>query len=211
MIRLSFAVTDIQALETERDTHPHPKVQRRREALYLKSLDLPHQLICRICRISEPALVRYLRSDEQQGLVGLQHLGYRGQPSDLKAHAQSLEAYFREHLPHTCTEAQAVIKQKTGVQRGLTQVRGFLHRLGMKCRKTGFVPGKADTTAKQAEQAEYLKKTQTGARRSPSRSAGGSFPSHTEMQKIVNTSASKSFGYKVANSFRIVHRIERNK
>ena len=32
------------------------------------------------------------------------------------------------------------------------------HRLGMKYRKAGFVPGKADTPDKQAEQAEYVKK-----------------------------------------------------
>jgi transposase len=52
-----------------------------------------------------------------------------------------------------------VIAAQTGVRRGLTQVRAFLRRLKMKYRKTGFVPGKADTPEKQAEQAEFLKKT----------------------------------------------------
>ena len=62
MIKLTFTAQDNEALEAERYTHPHPKVQRKMEALYLKSLKLEHQLICKICRIEEPTLVRYLRA-----------------------------------------------------------------------------------------------------------------------------------------------------
>ena len=63
----SFTATDRAALAAERYLHPHPKVQRKLEAVYLKSLELPHHLICRICQISKPTLVRYLRAFEQIG------------------------------------------------------------------------------------------------------------------------------------------------
>jgi transposase len=43
----------------------------------------------------------------------------------------------------------------TGIRRSPTQVRAFMHRLGMRYRKTGYVPGKAATPAKQAEQETY--------------------------------------------------------
>jgi transposase len=155
----SFTAADRAALEAERYLHPHPKVQRELEAVYLKSLELPHHLICRICQISKPTLVRYLRTFEQEGLAGLKQLGYEGRPNGLHPHAASLEQHFRQNPPSTCAQAQAVIAAQTGVRRGLTQVRAFLHRLEMKYRKTGFVPGKADTPEKQAEQAEFLKKT----------------------------------------------------
>jgi len=159
VIRLSFAASDRAALEAERYLHPHPKVQRKMEAVYLKSLELPHHLICQICQISKPTLGRYLRTFEQAGVDGLKQLGYQGRPNRLHAHAASLEQHFRQHPPSTCAQAQQVIATQTGVRRGLTQVRAFLRRLKMKYRKTGFVPGKADTPEKQAEQAAFLKKT----------------------------------------------------
>ena len=159
MIKLTFTDAEIDALEAERYTYPHPKVQRKLEALYLKSLALPHHQIRRICRISEPTLVRYLEDYQQAGRAGLQRLGYHGRPHGLRPHAASLEAHFRDQPPHTCAHARQMIQELTGVRRGLTQVRTFLRALKMKYRKTGFVPGRADTPEKQAEQAAFLKKT----------------------------------------------------
>jgi transposase len=158
MIQLEFTQADIEALEIERYTHPDPKVQRKLETLYLKSFNLPHHLICRICPLSEPALVRYLRTYYREGLAGLKQKRYHGQPSLLGPHGPSLEAYLREHPPTSSTQAQQLIEAQTGIRRSPSQIRAFLHRLGMKYRKTGFVPGKADTPEKQAEQAEYAKK-----------------------------------------------------
>ena len=175
MITLVFTTKQIESLEAERYTHPHPKVQRKMEALYLKSLGLEHQLICKICRIEEPILVRYLRAFEKEGPAGLKKLGYAGQPSQLRSHQQSLEEHFRQQLPATIAEAQNAIAKLTGVHRSPTQVREFLHRLGMKHRKTGFVPGRSDTPEKQAEQAAYVKKPQTKTGGSPGGPAGGSF------------------------------------
>jgi len=124
MICLSFTAADRAALEAERYLHPHPKVQRKLEAVYLKSLELPHHLICRICRISKPTLVRYLRAFEQEGLEGLKQLGYEGRPNGLHPHAASLEQHFRQNPPSTCAQAQGVIAAQTGVRRGLTQSAG---------------------------------------------------------------------------------------
>jgi transposase len=175
VICASFTASDRAALEAERYLHPHPKVQRKLEAVYLKSLELPHHLICRICQISKPTLVRYLRAFEQEGLNGLKQLGYEGRPNRLQPHAASLAQHFRQNPPATCAQAQAVIAAQTGVRRGLTQVRAFLRRLKMKYRKTGFVPGMADTLGKQAEQASFLRKPSTQAGRSASGPAGGTF------------------------------------
>ncbi len=161
MIQLEFTQAQIDTLETERYTHPDLKVQRKLETLYLKSLDLPHHLIRRICRVSEPALVRYFRAYAQDGVVGLKQNRYHGQPSVLGQQVESLETYLRQHPPTSSAQAQQMIEAQTGVRRSPTQVRAFLHRLGMKYRKTGFVPGKSDTPEKQAEQAEYVKKNST--------------------------------------------------
>src|ERR1035437_1583133 len=175
MICPSFTASDRAALEAERYLHPPPKVQRKMEAIYLKSRALPPPLICRICQISKPTLVRYLRAFEQEGLAGLRQRGYEGRPNRLHPHAASLEQHFRQPPPSTCAQAQQGIAAQTGVRRGLTPVRAFLRRLKMKYRKTGFVPGRADTPEKQAEQAAFLKKPPTQAGRSASRRARGAF------------------------------------
>ena len=172
MIQLIFTANERDALEAERYTHPHPKVQRKMEALYLKSLALPHHLIRRICRISEPTLLRYLREYQQAGHAGLQRRNYHGRPHGLQPHAPNLAAHFRDHPPRTCAHAQQMIQAQTGVRRGLTQVRAFLRGLKMKYRKTGFVPGRADTPEKQAEQAVFLKKTSRPNWRKPKPDGG---------------------------------------
>jgi hypothetical protein len=76
-----FSDTEIKALEVERFTHPHPMVQRRMEALYFKSKGIEHSLILKICRISSPTLVRYLRVYEKEGLAGLKRLGASANPA----------------------------------------------------------------------------------------------------------------------------------
>ena len=45
MLRLEFSEADKQALNHERYHHPHPRVQQRMEALWLKSQGLAHQRI----------------------------------------------------------------------------------------------------------------------------------------------------------------------
>jgi hypothetical protein len=62
MIQIEFREEDIGQLHYERFHHPHPQVQQRAEALYLKALGYSHQDICRIVRIHHKTLCRYLRA-----------------------------------------------------------------------------------------------------------------------------------------------------
>ena len=132
MIRVEFSSMIIDRLDYERYHHPSPIIQKRMEVLYLKSMGMPHKEICRICRISKTTLAAYLKQYLEGGLEGLKALGYKGQPNRLLEHKGSLEAYFKEHLPRTTAEAQAVIEQLTGIKRSPTQIRAFLKRIGMK-------------------------------------------------------------------------------
>ncbi len=155
MIRITFSDEDIAALDYERYHHPSPQVQKRMEVLYLKSKDLAHHEIRRLCGISKTTLVIYLRSYQTGGIEQLKHGHYQGQPSDLNDHQETIEAYFTTHPPRTSVEAQAVIERLTGIKRSPTQIRAFLKRIGMRVRKTGAVPGKATDPVKQAEQAVF--------------------------------------------------------
>jgi len=156
MIHLEFSAADIDALDYERYHHPHPHVQRKMEVLYLKSQGLSHQEICRLCRIrSKTTLVSYLREYEHGGIERLKQLHYKGQPSQLNEHIDSLKAYFEAHPPRTSAEAGAEIERITGIKRSPTQIKAFLKRMGLKPRKVGYVPGKAATPEKIAEQDQF--------------------------------------------------------
>ena len=61
-------------------------------------------------------------------MAGRKPLGYAGRPNGLAPHRASVEAQFRPQPPPTCAHAQQLMEAQTGVRRGLTQVRAFLHR-----------------------------------------------------------------------------------
>lgn len=156
MITLEFSDADITALDYERYHHPHPHVQRKMEVLYLKSQGLSHQQIGQLCRIrSRTTLTRYFREYESGGIEALKQLHFKGQPSALNQHIPSLQAYFEAHPPRNSAEAQAEIERITGIKRSPTQIKAFLKRIGMKCRKVGYIPGKAATPEKRAEQETF--------------------------------------------------------
>jgi transposase len=122
------------------------------EAVYLKSQGMPHQEICRLTRISENTLRSYLRQYQEGGIERLQRTDWAGTTSDLDDHRRGLEDYFRENPPRSTAEAAAAIERLTGIRRGQTQVRRFLKGMGLKFRKLGMIPAKADAD----EQAEFL-------------------------------------------------------
>ena len=157
MINIEFTPEECENLNYERYHHPHPKIQKRMEALYLKSQKLKHGEICRLAGISTTTLSTYLKVYRDGGIEALKRLEYKGQSSKLNAHMESLEQYFREHPPRSKAEAQDVIERLTGIRRSPTQIGAFLKRMGMKIRKTGFVPGKASNEDKQKEQDEFVK------------------------------------------------------
>jgi transposase len=154
MIKLTFTDNDIELLHYERFHHPHPRVQRKMEALYLKSQGYLHCEIARLIRVTEPTLLKYFRDYERGGVVQLKEVTFYRPESELKQHQESLEAYFREHPPKTLAQAAAKITELTGISRSREQVRQFLHSIGTSCRRVGVIPAKADPAA----QEEFLKK-----------------------------------------------------
>lgn len=144
MLRIDFAAKDVEALEYERLRHPHPRVQQKMWAVWMKAQARPHHEICRLVSISENTLRSYLHEFIEGGVEGLKELSFYKRTSALDAHRGSLETFFRENPPVTAAHARAEIHRMTGIRRGLTQTRHYLHRLGLGFRKVGAVPAKAD-------------------------------------------------------------------
>jgi transposase len=141
MRHFSFSADDLRAIAHDRYHHPHPHVQRKMEVLWLKSHDLPHHQIATLAGVSLRTVQRYLDEYAEGGLPRVRRCNWHGPHSALEEHVHSLEEYFWDHPPRTTKEAAAVIAQRTGIRRGLTQVRGFLkYHLGLKWCKVAAVP-----------------------------------------------------------------------
>lgn len=157
MLKINFTPAEISQLHYERYHHPHPQVQRKMEVIYLKSQGITHQKICRLCQITKTTLTKYIRQYQLGGVEELKNLGYTGRPSQLNQHSDSLKEYFKNHPPSTVAEASEAIERMTGIKRSPTQIRAFLKRLGLRCLKVGFVPGKVIEEKKIMEQETYRK------------------------------------------------------
>ena len=150
MIRIEFSEEEKQALDYARYHHPHPHVQRKMEALWLKSQKLPHKDICRFTGISKHTLCTYLAAYKEGGINKLKEMNFYKPKSVLSLYANTIEMYFREHPPASINEARDKIHELTGIRRSPTQVRQFLTSLGMRPRKVGMIPAKGDAKKQDA-------------------------------------------------------------
>jgi transposase len=156
MIRINFTDEEIAVLNFERYHYPDPRVQKKFEVLLLKSQGLSHEMIAQLSGVCSRQVQRYLNEYLEGGFERLKENLYVGSPSELNQHTETLKDYFAKNPPSTTAHAQKAIENLTGIRRSLTQVRDFLKRLGLKRRKVGSAPGKADDPAKQQEQRQFL-------------------------------------------------------
>ena len=156
MIKLVFTPEIIAELHYERFNHPHPRVQLKMEAMYLRGKDFSCKDVCAICKISKWTLINYTKDFVSGGVEGLKKFDCSGRSSSLEKHAKTLKEEFRKRPPHTASEAAERIARLTGVKRKLTQVKAFLKNNGFKYRKAGHVPGKGSTEETKKEQSDFL-------------------------------------------------------
>jgi transposase len=159
MIEVQISAADKAQLFKERFTHPHPRVMKKMEALYLKSCGLPNNLICSILQIDGNTLRAYIKEYLSGGIDQLKVINFNRPQSDLQAFADSIENYFRANPPKSICEAAAKIKELTGIERKETQVRKFLKGMGFRHLKVGEVPAKALTEEKKTNSAGFWKKS----------------------------------------------------
>ena len=71
MIQVRISAEDRDQLFKERFTHPHPRVMKKMEALYLKSCNLQNDLICDILQIDGNTLRSYFKEYLEGGTTRL--------------------------------------------------------------------------------------------------------------------------------------------
>jgi transposase len=128
MREFSFSEEVLAEIRHDRYHHPHPRVQRKMEVLWLKSRGLTHADIAACADGSPRSVQRYLDEFEEGGLDRIRRLNWQGKACELDGHQQSLEDYFIEPPPRSAREAQEAIERLTGIRRGLSQVRAFMKK-----------------------------------------------------------------------------------
>ena len=155
MITVEFSPAELEKIERERYYSDHAKVRRMMNALWLKSQGLSHGEICQLANVSSTTLTSYLKRYKELGLEQLLEPVYHIPISQLEEHTEEIKAYFEKHPVCTMKEASHKIEELTGIKRSSERVRIFLSKLGLRYRKTGMIPAKANPE----KQEEFKKHT----------------------------------------------------
>lgn len=150
MLQLNLSETEIQRLNYERYYYPVPLVQKRIHAVYVKaSTTMSNKAVGRIVGLSRNRVGEWIHAYQCGGFEALCQFNYGTNKSELDRHSEDLLKTFAEHPPMTANEAKAHIERITGISRSPTQVRTFMKRHGLRYRKAGHIPAKADAKKQQ--------------------------------------------------------------
>lgn len=149
MLTLNISKADIELANYERIHHPIKAIRKRMDAIYWTSQGFGRGEVAALSGVHRNSVKNYIKQYNKGGLEALRTFGYKGFGSVLSGHRVTLEAYFLEHPVRSAKEAVSKVKELTGTELSQSEMRRFMHELGMKPLKTGHVPAKADPVAQQ--------------------------------------------------------------
>lgn len=160
MTTLPFKISqaEIEKLNYERFAYPHPMIQKRIFAVYLKAtLNFPNQIIGLIADLHCNTVSHWIQVYQEKGYEGLLTNDYGTNKSELEIHSESILSSFSKQPPMCAAEAVERISERTGIKRSEQQVRAFMKRHGLKFIKCGHTPAKADNEVQQQWVEDNLK------------------------------------------------------
>jgi transposase len=156
MIDLKLTETQLDELYKEANENVCPRARKKCWVVYLRGKGYICQEIADIVRVDVDTVTNYLRKYHQGGLAKLLSENYRKPKSRLDSHEEELKILFKKQPPHTVNQAIEMIQQATGICLKPSACRTFLHKIGLKPRRCGLVPGKAkDDEEQQRKQQEF--------------------------------------------------------
>ena len=147
MLRREYTDEEKQTFHHLRFHHSNPRVRDRFEVLWLHANQKSFPEIAILAKLSEASARKYYRLYEKGGVPLVEKIDAYRPKSALDAHREKIVDDFRNKPPTSGNEAAARIKELTGVDLKPRAVEYFMTKIGVKFRKAGAVPGKADLDA----------------------------------------------------------------
>jgi transposase len=123
---------------------PDSRIQRRFEILWLHSCGKFAPEIATPLRQHVTTVRQVIKTYRQGGIDLVATIESNHPTSELEKHKTSLIEDFTLRPPASGKEAAARCKTLTGLERRPERLRVFMGKIGMKFRKTGAIPAKAD-------------------------------------------------------------------
>ena len=117
--------------------------------IYLRAKGYSRCEIADIARVDEDTVTNHVKTFSDGGLQGLLKANYYKPKSQLEPYVEQLKKLFEKNPPHTVNHAIELIFEQTGVRLKHSACQAFLKKMGMKCRRCGLVPGKANDDIEQ--------------------------------------------------------------
>lgn len=156
LIEIEFSDVCVTQLRKLHAQHPHPVIRNRALALILKSENIPHHKIASIVGVCKNTVREYFGMYLQGGTEGLTLINFRRPESHLASFKSVIIEYFEKTPPHTMAQACADLEKATGASIKKEALRRYMKSIGLKYRKVGTVPAKADIDAQQKYHDEQL-------------------------------------------------------
>lgn len=128
------------------------KFRRKLLALKMRHSGVPLEMIASTLTITVRSVSNYLGEYRDGGLEACLEDRAYAPLSSIESHLEALEESFKESPVGSSRQARRRIHEITGIGLSLSQTRRTMKRLGMRYRKAGQVPGKANGD----EQLEFL-------------------------------------------------------
>lgn len=155
MHQIILSSDDYKSISELRHSHPNLIVRRRLTVLYFKYLRMQHGAIAKLAEIKESSVSEIIKLYLSKGLERIMHVTRSSNNmGELDGYKDMLKEHFLKFPPATVAHAKEEIFRITGIERSITRVKSFLHKIGLKPRKTMAIPAKADPE----KQEEFKKK-----------------------------------------------------
>lgn len=148
-MKLELTEQQLDELHKEASENTHAHTRKKCWVIYLRGKGFSNKAIADLVRVNEDSVTTYVRNYLEGGLSGLLTENYQGPKGQLDAHEERLKGIFENQPPHTVSQAIEMIWQETGIRLKPSVCRAFLHKIGMKYRRCGLVPGNAQNDEKQ--------------------------------------------------------------
>jgi transposase len=155
MIKIVVPESVIASLREARYNHPHPRVMLKMDVVLLKGLGFSNDDIRSITGVCGNTMRDYWKQYNEGGIERLKEINFYRPSSELKDYSGKIEDYFTANPPSSISQASAIIKQITGIERGETQTRKFLKFLKFKFIKACSVPAKVLTDEKKTNKEHF--------------------------------------------------------